>query len=234
MAAKHLQTMLQHAETAFPHEACGVILKVGKKTKVVRCRNISPTPETCFQIHPDDYTNAEDAGEIVGIYHSHPNTSAEPSPADLSMCEATGVPWHIVSWPQAGYRYFEPSGYKAPLIGRPFVYGVHDCGSLVEDYYESVGIVVPKFSHGDNGWWNAGQNLYMDSVQAAGFRRVDQLQQHDLILMQFEGTVPHHAAIFIGDDTILQHLDGRLSGRTFYGEYYRKVTHSYWRPGSLC
>ena len=232
---KHVDFMLQHAHAEFPNEACGVIIKIGKKTSPVRCRNISATPTTAVEIHPDDYSNAEDAGEIVGIYHSHPNTTADPSPADLSMCEATGVPWHIVSWPQAAYRCFAPSGYSAPLEGRPFVYGVHDCYSLVEDYYrEHMGIDLPKLSHGTNGWWNEGQTLYLDNMEAAGFQIVHDLQVGDVILMQFDSSVPHHAAIFLGDDTILHHLDGRLSCKTFYGEYYKKTTHSYVRHKSLC
>src|SRR5690606_27736051 len=118
-----IDEFLAHAKEAFPNEACGVVVKAGKrKTRVIRCRNVSDTPAETFEIDTDDYAAAEEIGEIVGIFHSHPNNSAEPSQADLSMCEVTGVPWHIVSWPQAGYRYVEPSGYVAPLEGRPFVY----------------------------------------------------------------------------------------------------------------
>lgn len=231
-----IDEFLAHAKEAFPNEACGVVVKAGKrKTRVIRCRNISDTPSEAFEIDPDDYSAAEEAGEIVGIYHSHPNTSAEPSLADLSMCEVTGVPWHIVSWPQAGYRYVEPSGYQAPLEGRPFVYGVHDCFTLVRDYYaRTLGLALPDFDHGRHGWWNRGGNLYMDNLEAAGFVVVSDLKPHDALLMQFDAQVPHHAAIYLGDNTILQHMDGRLSGKTFYGEYYQKVTRLVVRHKSLC
>ena len=231
-----IDEFLAHAKEAFPNEACGVIVKVGKrKTKVIRCRNISDRPTEAFEIDSNDYAAAEEIGEIVGIYHSHPNNCAEPSPADLSMCEVTGMPWHIVSWPHGGYRYVEPSGYQAPLEGRPFVYGVHDCFTLVRDYYSrTLGIALPDFDHDRHGWWNRGGNLYMDNLEAAGFVVVSDLKPHDGLLMQFDAQVPHHAAIYLGDNTILQHMDGRLSGKTFYGEYYQKVTRFVVRHRSLC
>ena len=45
----------KHAIKAFPHEACGVIVKKGKsKMQVVSCRNIAEMPEHFFVCHPDD------------------------------------------------------------------------------------------------------------------------------------------------------------------------------------
>lgn len=229
-----VQEFLTHAEEAFPHEACGLVVKVGKKQRVVRCVNRHSDPSRAFMIAPEDYAAAEELGEVLAVYHSHPNNTAEPSMADLATCEALGVPWHIVSWPQAGYRYVEPSGYVAPLEGRQFVYGVHDCFSLVCDYYRTIGIDIPPFDHGEYGWWARGESLYIKNMEAAGFQIVQDLRPNDVILMAFDWDVPHHAAVFLGDDILLQHFDGKLSGKSFYGEFYQKATRHIVRHKSLC
>jgi proteasome lid subunit RPN8/RPN11 len=229
-----VQEFLAQAEAAFPLEACGLVVKVGKKTRVLPCRNTHSDPGRAFMIDPNDYAAAEEIGEVLAVYHSHPNNTAEPSMADLASCAALGLPWHIVSWPQAGYRYIEPSGYEAPLEGRQFVYGVHDCMSLVVDYHKTLGIHIPPFDHGEYGWWTKGRSLYMENLDASGFRIVSDLRPNDVILMAFDWGVPHHAAVYLGDDILLQHFDGKLSGKSFYGEFYRKATRHFVRHKSLC
>lgn len=233
--ADMLRQFLAHAEAAYPEEACGLVVQVGRKTQVVRCRNSSSSPQTTFTIHPDDYATAEELGEVLAVYHSHPNGSPDPSMADLAMCNAQKLPWHIVSWPVVGHSCTAPTGYVVPLIGRPFVYGIHDCFSLVRDYYQEIGIVVPEFDHGTAGWWNEGHNLYMDGLEAAGFVVVTGPPRlHDVLLMKFNGKVPHHSAVYIGDNQILHHMDDRLSGRAFFGQFYRTATMYTVRHKSLC
>jgi cell wall-associated NlpC family hydrolase len=42
--------------------------------------------------------------------------------------------------------------------------------------------------------------------------------------MHIVSPVPNHVAIYIGDNKILHHVQGRLSSRDVYGSYYQKVT----------
>lgn len=214
--------VLAHAEKEEPRECCGVAVVVKGRLKYWPCRNIATSGE--FYIHPEDYAAAEDAGEIVGICHSHVNLPPIPSEADLVMCEKTGLPWLIVNAKTRAHHIMQPSGYKLPLIGRKFVHGVVDCWSLVRDYYsQELGIQLPDYQRADN-WWLAGQNLYLDNLENAGFVRVKEMQKHDMLLMRVASPVPNHAAVYIGDGHILQHCHGRLSSRDVYGGYWRKVT----------
>jgi cell wall-associated NlpC family hydrolase len=43
-------------------------------------------------------------------------------------------------------------------------------------------------------------------------------------LMQLSSSLPNHAAIYLGDQMILHHSQGRLSSRDVYGGYYWKNT----------
>lgn len=124
---KHILSAIQvHAAAEYPKECCGLVLAVGRKQQYLPCRNIATEPNEEFRLDPEDYAVGEDLGEVVGIVHSHPDATSRPSPRDLAMCEATALPWHIVSWPEGDLRTIMPAG-GTPLLKRPFVHGAWDC-----------------------------------------------------------------------------------------------------------
>ena len=220
-----INAALEHAAEEAPRECCGLVVNIGKRTVYQLCRNISETGDQ-FIISPDDYAECEEKGEVIGVVHSHYGMPPDPSPADLVGCERSGLPWLIVNQPAGTYRVVEPTGYVAPLEGRPFVHGVFDCYSIIRDYYaQELGIDIPDFDRAEE-WWLKGYNLYMDNFEKAGFAKVepDSLQEHDVIIMQCRSEVPNHAAIYLGDSRILQHLTGRLSGKDIYGGYWQRMT----------
>lgn len=213
-----------HALREHPREACGLVVIFKGREIYVPCRNLAEGDEH-FVIDPRDLAEAEDAGAVVAVVHSHPNQAPQPSEPDLVACEASGLPWHIVSTPSLVWQTVEPSGYQAPLEGREFRHGVTDCYSLIRDWYRQVrGVELPDFERRQE-WWQKGENLYLENFGAAGF--VDATgtdpQEGDVFLFQFEGApVPHHAGIYLGDDTILHHLQGRLSSRDCWSEFFRE------------
>jgi proteasome lid subunit RPN8/RPN11 len=219
---------LAHAADEFPREACGLLaIHKGRET-YVPCRNIGVGTDQ-FVIHPEDYVRADRLGEIVGVFHSHPNLTAEPSQADKVACEATALPWFIVSYPSGQWHEMQPSGYIAPLVGRAWAHGILDCYSVIRDWYRAErGIDLPNFDRFDE-WWKRGQNLYLDNFGSAGFEALGAVQSQDMdvgdvLLMQVASPVPNHAAIYLGDGLILHHLQGRLSSRDVYGGYWQKIT----------
>lgn len=212
-----------HAQLAYPRECCGLLIVEKGRERYVPCRNLATGTEQ-FILDPADYARAEDRGQIIAVVHSHPDASANASEADKVACEASGLPWHIVGWPHGTWRSIEPTGYRAPLVGREFVHGVLDCYALIRDFYgEDLGIELPDFDRRDD-WWNQGQNLYVENFAKAGFVQVDDLRQHDVILMQILSPVANHGAVFFEDNSLLHHLHGRLSSRDVYGGYFRQVT----------
>jgi proteasome lid subunit RPN8/RPN11 len=217
--------IVEHAKQTMPLECCGLVLVSKGKEIYFPCKNLS-TEKNQFTLDPIDYEMAESIGDIVTVVHSHCYQSAKPSQADLVACEASGLPWLIVSVPTETFHYFEPSGYKAPLVGREFCHGVLDCYTLVQDWFKSErGVILPDF-HRDVKWWENGQNIYLENFEKAGFKQIeiDKVEKGDCFLMQMMSKVPNHAAIYLGDDIILHHVQNRLSTREVYGGYYRKVT----------
>lgn len=223
-----------HALAEYPRECCGLVVH-GFEGDVYRaCRNTAATPLEHFVMSPSDFAEAEDVGDIVAVVHSHPGGAATPSVADKAMCEASGIgKWIIValgvqadgSIAVDDWCEFGPSGYVAPLLGREFVHGVHDCYSLIRDWYRAErGIELRDFERSDEWWADGKSDLYLDNYRAAGFLEVSvpasgDFEIGDVLLMQIrsKNDVPNHAGIYLGGGVLLHHMHGRLSGRTVWG-----------------
>ena len=220
------EQILQHAQAEQPKECCGVVCVVKGRRRYFPCRNLAATPDEHFVMDPLDYANAEDQGEVVAVIHSHPVSNPKPSEADLVACEKTGVPWHIINPLTEEWGYCEPSGHQLPYVGRQFAFGVVDCYTLVRDWYaREYGIELRDYDRRDK-FWEHGENLYMDNFANEGFSEIPvaDVQPGDLILMNVCSLVPNHAAIYLGDQLILHHVQQRLSSRDVYGGYYWKNT----------
>ncbi|WP_426287553.1 C40 family peptidase [Luteibacter sp. E-22] len=245
MKAKTRDAIHAHALAEYPRECCGLVVVAKGRERYITCRNMAENPAEHFALDPREYVAAAESGEITAVVHSHPDVSARPSEADLVQCEASELPWVIVSvMPGEGApevvetRFVEPSGYQAPYVGRTWAHGLLDCWGLCRDWYSREwGITLPDPLRADD-WWNDGATaLYNDAaLKDANFVpvSVSELAPGDLILMQIRSgnRVPNHAAIYLGDGLILHHLHGRLSSRDNYGGYYAEMTRSVWRHRS--
>lgn len=224
-----------HALAEYPRECCGVLIVFKGREQYRPCRNTATSPGDHFVMSAEDYAEAEDAGGVTAVVHSHPDTAARPSEADRVACEASGLPWYIVSVLRDGgaptaveVHRFEPCGYEAPLVGRTFHHGVLDCYTLIQDWYaRERGITLPHFERRD-GWWDDGHSdLYTEHFREAGFEPVSgEPQPGDVLLMQIQSgnRVPNHAGIYLGDGVMLHHMAGRLSSRDVWGGWYRDCT----------
>ena len=216
--------ILSHARAEAPRECCGLIAVVKGRRRYFPCQNIAKTPDEHFVLQ--GWNEVEDKGEVVAIVHSHPKTKADPSAADKVACEKSELPWHIVNPNTEAWGYCEPSGFELPYVGRQFSHGVVDCYSLCRDWYaREWGLHLQDYDRRDQ-WWDRGENLYLENFAKEGFCKIpiQEIQRGDAILMNLVSPVPNHAAIYLGDQQVLHHVQGRLSSRDLYGGYYAKST----------
>jgi proteasome lid subunit RPN8/RPN11 len=218
--------ILEHAQAEDPRECCGLIAVVKGRRRYFPCQNIATTPDEHFVLSGEDYERVEDQGEIVAIVHSHPATNPAPSQADRVACQKSGLPWVIVNPKTEAWGDCKPDNFELPYVGREFVFGVVDCYSLVRDWYgKEFGLQLNDYERRDL-FWERGENLYVDNFHREGFRKIpfEELQYGDALLMQLGSKLPNHAAIYIDDQQILHHIQGRLSSRDVLGSYYTKNT----------
>ncbi len=234
---KIIKDIYSHAEDEYPKESCGIVIKSQGLLKYIRCNNISETPREDFTLDPRDYMNAESAGNIEYIVHSHPDASSNPSSADKIQCNLSQIPWIIISYPNSSIYTMYPGNSDIPYEGREFIFGVLDCFTLIRDYYnKELNINIKDYERRDN-FWKRGENLYLDNFEKEGFisiKDIDKPQKHDVFLLNIGSNISNHGAIYLDNDIILHHLYGRLSEKTVYGGYWRKHTTYLLRHKSLC
>jgi proteasome lid subunit RPN8/RPN11 len=103
IAAELLDQLIAHAHDDAPNECCGMIAARGDRfTAHFRAHNEFESPMR-FQIDSRDQiriTNEIEArgDEIGAIFHSHPNSDAQPSQTDVNLARWwPGVLWVICS-----------------------------------------------------------------------------------------------------------------------------------------
>lgn len=95
-----LHKLKVHAMNTYPEECCGILLGTERNHTRIVCdifqtRNAGvESRERRYLIDPEEYSKAESfaaqqAVQIVGLYHSHPDHPAEPSQFDLEQA----LPW---------------------------------------------------------------------------------------------------------------------------------------------
>ena len=226
---------LLHAQEQDPKESCGLLLNVKGKERYYPCRNLSITDNQCFILDPEDYVKADNVGEIIAVVHSHPITPPEPSQADKISCEQSKLPWYIVNPKTEQWGECKPEGYVPDLLGRPWVWGVTDCWSLVVDWYKrEKGIELKDYERKMSPQEFLENPLFENYAWRTGFRELrsdEKLQEGDVLLMSIMHPTLNHVAIFLGDE-VLHHLTDRLSCREPYSPWLLKCTGKRYRYAS--
>tara|TARA_R100000152_G_C6758427_1_gene182302 strand:- start:232 stop:945 length:714 start_codon:yes stop_codon:yes gene_type:complete len=223
------EAALKHAKKEMPKEACGLVCINKGREKYWPCRNAADFPSEGFLLHPDDWMKCEDMHEIVAVFHSHPGESPQPSQVDKASCEYIDLPFYICNPETEAWHYFEPSGYKAPLIGRTFCWGSQDCWSLIIDYFAEKGLTVKDWKRPGLPEEILTNNIFCENnFIESGFvplAKDAEWKIGDVLSFAFNDQCPDHVAIYIGNgQQILHHVGGKLSSRDLYNDFYIKKT----------
>lgn len=227
------QQILHHSKTAAPQEACGFVISDYRKNELiyVPCENVAVDPVNHFEIDVDDFVQAELQGEIVAVVHSHPDSSTEKGLPYLSIADREcQVRTQLDFWLVAGGK-LQIFRHIRPLVGRQFENNKQDCRNIVLDCYMLAGIELPDNSEYEFDWFEQS-NLYEDGLARCGFEKIpfdEEPQLGDVILIQVGAEVGNHAGVYLGNQMMIHHSEGRLSARVPYDGFWLKSTHSIWR-----
>ncbi len=197
-----------------PEEVCGFICLDQRGPFLFPCRNVARTPTEEFSVDPQDHIRALGAGQLLGVYHSHP-VAASFSPEDLDFAAETALPHYLYSVPDDKWSEYLPATYEPPLEGLNWALGFQDCYSLPRAYYRQ------HFQHylsdydRDESFCHEEQQVIMNSFEKEGFVKVPagELQQHDIMLFRSEKVLPQHFGVYVGGNQFLHHPRNGLSCR---------------------
>lgn len=108
LAPRMLKDIVDAAENAYPEEACGLLVgrtDPGGNIRVLAVHgspNLAQDRRRAFEVDPQlrirlHERSRRGAGSLVGLYHSHPDQSAQPSQTDLERAWEPDLIWLITS-----------------------------------------------------------------------------------------------------------------------------------------
>jgi proteasome lid subunit RPN8/RPN11 len=107
------------ARGAYPDEACALLVGTGEPpviTRLVACANVAPERRRRFEVDPAARIRLEVAlrgtpERVVGVWHSHPDGTPEPSATDAAMVYEPDLIWLItaVAPAECATRAFQPA-----------------------------------------------------------------------------------------------------------------------------
>ncbi|RPD86265.1 alkaline phosphatase [Neisseria weixii] len=218
--------ILNAAEKAKPREMCGFIVQGGRKPVFIQAENLAENPDEFFEISPESFIAAEEAGEILAVVHSHPNDEPYLSGADRQIHAGQSYPWVLVT--QGRLKTFRACRH---LRGRVFDYGNADCYTVIRDAYGLMGIDLADYPRRDIET-DAAADMFVNNMADIGFKRLPDglknLQAGDVVLTALGGNA-NHAALYLGNGEILHHAYNQLSRREPFGNFWQSAAHSVWR-----
>ena len=211
---KQLDEIQEHFKKWYPREGCGVLAAVKGKVKWFPCNNVAEG-DNDFVIDSKQYIDIGHRADIVGIVHSHPDASTEPSESDIKYCNTIGIPYYIFSYPEMDLNIIEPERDTKSLFGREYEFGVNDCFEAMRDYLASQNIAIPPRAAFEDDWWEKSLDYFTDEIiKDYGYTRVeDNMQKNDVIIFKINAAVGNHCGVYLGNDIFYHHAENRVSCR---------------------
>ena len=213
LTAKQTQQIKEHTLSCYPEEMCGII--VGEN--FIPLKNVADNPKKEFRILEQDLIPY--LGKIIAIVHSHCYNSERPgildirtpSATDIKQQKLSNVPWLILGTDgSVTTPYIQiPREPSKELLGRPFMWFVNDCYTLVQDYYKfNLNIDLPEHKADvDYKQLKNHDNLFDEYIEEYGFEASDDitnLKNGDLLLLNNGLAYRNHLGIYHNEHVLHQ------------------------------
>ena len=220
-------------------EVCGlIVLDQFGEISVEHCENINQNKSNGFVIDAKKFLQYKKNKNILAIYHSHPDDSADPSRLDLLQSEELCLPFVIYSAKNKDFFIHIPDSCPIKeLTQRYYVENLQNCIGLVVDFYRKKHKFIFKdfnfyLKRQESSWRFTFDTLIRckNLFKKNGFKKIkkEQMTQDDLIIFQI-GKNEIHFGICLDNDEFLHHPFYGLSQKSFFSEQIKNTIHSVYR-----
>lgn len=111
LSSSDKKILTEHAENEKPNESCAILFgKENVVSEVFLTKNIEESPVN-FTISDEQLIEAykiaeQKMADVIGIFHSHPNSEAYPSNTDKKFMQSNPVAWIIYSGADKDFRAY--------------------------------------------------------------------------------------------------------------------------------
>ena len=102
-----IDDIFKHAAECAPNECCGLVIQDGNDKRYIPMENISENKNE-FEMDALTFATYQAISKILYVVHSHYDEDCHPSDHDINNCNAVGIPYFIVSYPDKDYTILEP------------------------------------------------------------------------------------------------------------------------------
>ncbi len=209
--------IIKHAESQPEEEVCGLVLLNRDLTiSIKKLKNLSDKKQESFAFSPQYFIDCKINQKILGIYHSHPKTTEEPSMQDTLISEEMGIPYLIYSLKTKKFFLYYPESYEPEkLIGRPYIKGFYECTCLFKDYFMlKLNINITKWNK--NYWLTEVDheaNKQLEDILNNNLIKIkkEEIKKHDVIVFQLKENKRKHVGIYLGDDFFIHQCGNTVS-----------------------
>lgn len=222
----NLEEIEEHFKSEYPREGCGILSVVKGKKQFFPCTNVAEDNED-FIIDSKEYIKLLRTTDIIGIVHSHPDSTSEPTEADKKYCDTLGIPYYIFSYPDMDLTVVQPENNLTNLYGREYEFGVADCFEAMRDYLKAQNIEIPPRALFEDDWWEKEGLDYFspEVIKQWGGEPVNintDLQTNDVLIFKVETEINNHCGVYLGNDIFYHHAVNRLSCRENIYPFWHK------------
>ena len=210
-----IEEIREHFKNEYPREGCGILTVVKGKQKWIPCTNIAEE-NNHFIIDTKEYLKIARTSDIVGIVHSHPDESSEPSELDINNCNALGKKYYIFSYPEMDLTVVEPEINTTDLYGREYEFGVKDCFEALRDYLKTQNIDIPPRAMFVEDYWDKEIDYFNDKTISEWNHSpvsLNEIKENDVLIFKVFSNINNHCGVYLGNDIFYHHAENRLSCR---------------------
>ena len=210
-----IEEIREHFKNEYPREGCGILTVVKGKQKWIPCTNIAEE-NNHFIIDTKEYLKIARTSDIVGIVHSHPDESSEPSELDINNCNALGKKYYIFSYPEMDLTVVEPEISTTDLYGREYEFGVKDCFEALRDYLKTQNIDIPPRAMFVEDYWDKEIDYFNDKTISEWNHSpvsLNEIKENDVLIFRVFSNINNHCGVYLGNDIFYHHAENRLSCR---------------------